>query len=152
MQSSVTRAHGKNADKSSLLAPTFLFLSFQKKKFCLFFVISNPAGKPTPPVTMMLPIVTVPCVHAKSLQLCPTFCKPMHRSLPGFSVHGFRQEYWSELPCPPPGLFPTQGLNPSLFLLLHWQTGSLPLVPPGKPCHSTIYPQTWQFITAYFFL
>ena len=23
-----------------------------------------------------------------------------------------RQEYWSELPCPPQGIFPTQGLNP----------------------------------------
>ena len=25
------------------------------------------------------------------------------------------------------------GLNPCLLCLLHWQTGSLPLVPPGKP-------------------
>ena len=31
------------------------------------------------------------------------------------------------------GIFPTQGLNPSLLGLLHWQAGSLPLVPPGKP-------------------
>ena len=31
------------------------------------------------------------------------------------------------------GIFPTQGSNPSLFCLLHWQEGSLPLVPPGKP-------------------
>ena len=28
---------------------------------------------------------------------------------------------------------PTQGLNPWLLCLLHWQAGSLPLVPPGKP-------------------
>ena len=27
----------------------------------------------------------------------------------------------------------TQGLNPHLLCLLHWQAGSLPLVPPGKP-------------------
>ena len=27
------------------------------------------------------------------------------------------------------GIFPTQGLNPSL---LHWQADSLPLAPPGK--------------------
>ena len=27
----------------------------------------------------------------------------------------FRQEYWSGLPCPPPGIFPTQGLNPCLL-------------------------------------
>ena len=30
-------------------------------------------------------------------------------------------------------LFPTQGSNPHLLCLLHWQPGSLPLVPPGKP-------------------
>ena len=32
-----------------------------------------------------------------------------------------RQEYWSGLPRPPPGIFPTQELNPRL---LHWETGS----------------------------
>ena len=30
-------------------------------------------------------------------------------------------------------IFPTKGSNPCLLCLLHWQTGSLPLVPPGKP-------------------
>ena len=33
------------------------------------------------------------------------------------------------------GFFLTQGLNPCLFCLLHWQVCSLPLVPPGKPKH-----------------
>ena len=47
----------------------------------------------------------------------------------GFS----RQEYWSGVPCPPPGIFLTQGLNPHLLCLLHRQAGSLPLGPPGKP-------------------
>ena len=47
----------------------------------------------------------------------------------GFS----RQEYRSGLPCPPPGDRPTQGLNPPLLCLLHWQVSSLPLAPPGKP-------------------
>ena len=45
----------------------------------------------------------------------------------GFS----RQEYWSGLP-------PENLLNPgielvSLNVYMHWQAGSLPLVPPGKP-------------------
>ena len=31
------------------------------------------------------------------------------------------------------GIFLTQGLNPHLLSLLHWQVGSLPLAPPGKP-------------------
>ena len=41
----------------------------------------------------------------------------------GFS----RQEYWSGLPYPPPGILLTQGSNPHLLCLLHWQMGSLPL-------------------------
>ena len=70
-------------------------------------------------------------VCAKSLQLCPTLCNPMDYSLPGSSVHGILQaEYWSGLLCPPPVNLPDSGIEPSL---LHWQAGSLPLVPPGKP-------------------
>ena len=47
----------------------------------------------------------------------------------GFS----RQEYWSGLSWSPQGIFPPQGSKLSLLLsLLHWQVGSLPLVPPGK--------------------
>ena len=30
------------------------------------------------------------------------------------------------------GIFPTQGWNPRLLHLLHWQAGSLSLAPPGK--------------------
>ena len=30
-------------------------------------------------------------------------------------------------------IFLTQGLNPHLLHLLHWQVDSLPLVPPGQP-------------------
>ena len=30
------------------------------------------------------------------------------------------------------GIFLTQGLNPGLLCLQHWQTCSLPLAPPGK--------------------
>ena len=33
----------------------------------------------------------------------------------GFS----RQEYWSRLPCPPPGDFPSQGSNPQLLHIFH---------------------------------
>ena len=43
-------------------------------------------------------------MHAKSLQWCPTLCGPMDHSPPGSSIIGFsRQEYWSELLCPPLG-------------------------------------------------
>ena len=47
----------------------------------------------------------------------------------GFS----RQEYWSGLPCPPPGDLPHSGIKPTSLCLLHWQAGSLPS-PLGSPC------------------
>ena len=59
----------------------------------------------------------------------------MDCSLPGSSVHGDspgkntgagRQALFQ-------GIFPTQGRNPDLLHLLHWQAGSLPLAPHGKP-------------------
>ena len=70
---------------------------------------------------------------AVSLQSCPTLCDPMDRSSPlrllfpwnspsvntGVDCHALLQ-----------GIFPTQGSNPHLLCLLHWQAGSLPLVPP----------------------
>ena len=36
------------------------------------------------------------------------------------SMRFFQQEYWIGLPCPLPGIFLAQGLNPHL-LFLHWQ-------------------------------
>ena len=45
-----------------------------------------------------------------------------------------RQEYWSGLPFPTPGIFLTQRSNPCLLRLLRWQDGgTLPLALPGKP-------------------
>ena len=69
------------------------------------------------------------------LQLWPTFCDPMDYSPPSSSVYadspgknigvGFHALLQ--------GIFLTQGLNPRLLCLLHWQADSLPLAPPGKP-------------------
>ena len=36
------------------------------------------------------------------------------------------------------GIFPTQESNPGLLHLLHWQAGSLPLAPHGKPQFSSV--------------
>ena len=47
----------------------------------------------------------------------------------GFS----RQEYWSGLPCPPPGDLPHPGTEFVSLCLLQWQVDSLPLAPPEKP-------------------
>ena len=56
------------------------------------------------------------CVYAQS---CPTFFNLMDCSLPD-SVHGISQEYRSGLPFLSPG-DQTQGSNPCLLSLLHWQ-------------------------------
>ena len=54
------------------------------------------------------------CMHAKSLQSCPTLCDPVDCSLPGSSVHGDSpgKNGWSGLPCPPPGDLPNPGIKP----------------------------------------
>ena len=69
------------------------------------------------------------------LQLWPTFCGPMDCSPPSSSVHGDSpgKNIGVGFHALLQGIFLTQGLNPCLLYLLHWQAGSLPLAPPGKP-------------------
>ena len=68
------------------------------------------------------------CLRAKSLQSCPTLCDSVGCNSPGSAVHGILQARileWVAMPS---------SSGSSLFLrLLHWQVGSLPLAPPGKP-------------------
>ena len=75
------------------------------------------------------------CVCVKSLQLCPTLCDPMDHSPPRYYVHGILQGgilEWISAPFSRGSSWPRdQTLR--LLRLLHWQAGSLPLVPPGKP-------------------
>ena len=64
---------------------------------------------------------------------------PLQRGSPGKNTrvgcHAFLQ-----------GIFPTQGLNLHLLCLLHWQAGSLPLAPPGKPIENgTEIPHSWVY-------
>ena len=52
-------------------------------------------------------------MHAKLLQLCLTVCGPMdvaHQA--PLSMGFFRQEYWTGLPCPPPGDLLDLGIKP----------------------------------------
>ena len=74
-------------------------------------------------------------VRAKLLQSRPILYDPVDCSPPGSSVHGDSPGKNTEVGCHLllQGIFPTQGSNPRLLCLLHWQEGSLPLVPPGKP-------------------
>ena len=75
------------------------------------------------------------CVCTKSLQSCLTLCNPMDCSPPGSSVHGDSPDKNTGVGCHAllQGIFPTQGSNPYLLHLLHWQVGSLPLASSGKP-------------------
>ena len=52
------------------------------------------------------------------------------------------------------GIFLPQGPNPHLLRLLHWQAGSLPLAPPGKPMRYTQWAalQGWNARLAYVLL
>ena len=57
----------------------------------------------------------------------------MDCSLTGSSVHGILKDTGVGCHALFQGIFPTQGSNPRRLCLLHWQVGSLPPVPPGKP-------------------
>ena len=72
------------------------------------------------------------CMHAQLLQSCPTLCKHRDYSLAGSFVQRILQVRILEWDALLQGIF-TQGLNLCLLCPLHWQVGSLPLVPPGKP-------------------
>ena len=74
------------------------------------FKDTNVRTSPCTPAVVLLYFSRCVCLVTQS---CLTLCNPKDRSLPGSSVQGFpRQEYWSELPFPSPGIFTTQ-IKPS---------------------------------------
>ena len=79
--------------------------------------------------------IILACVCAKSLQLCPMYCNPMDCSPPGSAVHEDSAGKNTGVGCHSllQGILLTQGSNPYLLCLVHWQSGYLPLVPTGKP-------------------
>ena len=46
---------------------------------------------------------------------------------------GFSRQYWSGLPCPPPGDLPDPGIKPTSPLSAVLQADSLPTAPSGNP-------------------
>ena len=71
---------------------------------------------------------SVPSVVSNSLW-------PQGLNLPCSSVHGDSPGKNTGVGCHAliQGIFPIEGSNRNLLCLLHWQVGSLPLTPPGKP-------------------
>ena len=97
-------------------------------KVCLFCLLLNP----------------------KSLEQCACVWSVVSNSLlphelAPLSMRFSRQQYWSGLPFPSPGEIPDPEMEPASLMSLHWQVGSLPLAPPGKP--STVHntPQTGNY-------
>ena len=85
------------------------------------------------------------CVHAQLFSCVPLFETPWtvaHHAplLMAFS----KEEYWN-FHFLFQGIFPTQGLNPCLLCLLHWQTDSLLLSHLGSPVDSFT---KWPICTA----
>ena len=71
-------------------------------------------------------------LSAQAPQPCLTLCHPMDHSPPGSSVRGPSPGKNTGAGCHAllRGTFLTQGSNPRLLHLLHWQVGSLPPAPP----------------------
>ena len=82
------------------------------------------------------------CMHAKSLQACPTLCNAMDCSLPGSSDHGDSQPYWSWLSCPPPEDLSDPGIEPIPPVAPALQADSLPLSHQG----SSLYIMSQQIV------
>ena len=72
---------------------------------------------------------------AKSLQSCPTPCDPIDVIPPGSPVPEIlhaRILEWVAVPSSSSRVSPIKESNLHLLHLLHWQAGSLPLMPPEK--------------------
>ena len=111
-----------------------LYIYLSKPSFCVFFVVVvvNFAFILLywPGHTACRILVPRGGLVAKS---CPTLSTPWTVACQASLSMGFsRQEYWSGLPFPSPGIFPTQGSNPGLLhsrQILYW------LKLPAKPLH-----------------
>ena len=83
---------------------------------------------------------------AATLQLRSILFDPVDCSLPGSSVLEILQARileWAALPSCMGSSLPRDQTRVSLRLL-HWQAGSLPLAPPGKPLEKFVDDDKWK--------
>ena len=109
----------------------------QKPISTLKFLILNGTDQLIKRILLSADFVSVDstCVCLLSHLLCPTLCNTMDCRLPGSSVHEILQARileWVAMPSSK-GSSLSKGSNWPLLCLLHWQVGSLPKAPPGKP-------------------
>ena len=106
--------------------------------------LSCPGIKPMSSESTALLVDSLPLSHwgspsflfvcAKSLQQCPTLCDPMDFGLPGSSVHRiFQVKILKWVAMPSSMGFSRLRDRTCVSCFLHWQEGSLPGAPPGKP-------------------
>ena len=69
--------------------------------------------------------------HVSPVRLFVTLWTVTHQA--PLSLRFSRQDYWSGLPCPPPGSISDPGIEPSSPVSPALQADSLPLAPPRKP-------------------
>ena len=103
-------------------------------------MIPNPHIKSRPTILIMRQLKWTPCV-------CVCVCSVVSDSLQPYGLQPARLLCPWNFPGKNTGvgyhfllqrIFPTQGSNPCLLHLLHWQLDSLPLAPPGKPQLDTL--------------
>ena len=87
-------------------------------------------------------LVNLPLSYFSHVQLFEIWWTISHQAL--LSMGFSRQEYWSELTCLLLGIFRTQKSNLCLLCFQHWQTGSLQLATPGKPCSWLTVALKWR--------
>ena len=77
------------------------------------------------------------CSVCLVIQSYSTLCDTIDYSPRGSSVHVDSPDKNTGVGCHAllQEVFPTQGSNPYLLCLLHWQVSSLSLAPPWKPLH-----------------
>ena len=74
---------------------------------------------------------TLLCVCVQSLSCVQLFVTPWTAACQASLLMRFsRQEYWSGLPCPPPGDLPNPGIEPGYPA---FQVDSFTIEPSGKP-------------------
>ena len=73
------------------------------------------------------------CMYAQLLSCARLFVTPRLLCQAPLSMGFPRQEYWSRLPCPPPGDLPDSGIKPMSPASPALQVDSLSTEPPGKP-------------------
>ena len=108
---------------------------------------SSPPGSPVPGILQARTLEWVAIsfsnawnwkVKVKSLSCVQLSATPWTAAFQAPPSVGFsRQEYWSGLPCPPPGDLPNPGIESGSPALL---TDTLPSEPLGKPFNSSVLP------------